>query len=84
MEAPYISNILSEKLKHKLNKYVDKRVKYELDYLNSYLISSDYDEVEQERLKDWVTDHLKLSCIRSYEQAIIDCMDYLNIEKIKN
>ena len=84
MEESYISNILSEKLKHKLNEYVNERVNYELSYLDSYLINGNYDKNEQERIKDWVTDHLKLSCMRSYEQAIVDCMDYLNIEKIKN
>ena len=84
LEEPYISNILSEKLKQKLNKYADERVKYELSYLDSYLMDCSCDEDEQEKIRNWVKDHLRLSCVRAYEQAILDCMDYLNIEKIKN
>lgn len=66
-EVP-ISEKVPVSLKEKLFNFAEERTKYELSYLDTFLS----EDTEVESIIEWVKEHIRLSCIRAYEQGVID------------
>ena len=74
-----ISKDVPVSLKEKLFNFAEERTKYELSYLDSFL----KDDTEVDSIKEWVKEHIRLSCIRAYEQGVSDYV-YQPTEDVKS
>ena len=71
-----ISKDVPVSLKEKLFNYAEERTNYELSYFDTF----PKDGTSVDSVREWIKDHIRLSCIRAYERGVIDYVNQPPVE----